>query len=79
MDIPIDAEGRIDFLPTTTKAGDYVQLRAEMDAVIALSACPQDIIPINSGIITAGAWRKRNTLEAGSMTRGPSTLVRNRS
>jgi len=30
-----------------SKPGDYVVLRAEMDAVIAFSACPQDILPIN--------------------------------
>ena len=27
--------------------GGYVRLRAEMDLVIAFSACPQDILPIN--------------------------------
>jgi uncharacterized protein YcgI (DUF1989 family) len=27
--------------------GGYVRLRAEMDIVIAFSACPQDILPIN--------------------------------
>ena len=27
--------------------GSYVRLRAEMDLVIAFSACPQDILPIN--------------------------------
>jgi uncharacterized protein YcgI (DUF1989 family) len=51
MDIPILEDDRIDFLPTATKAGDYVQMRAELDAVIALSSCPQDILPINSGVI----------------------------
>jgi uncharacterized protein len=27
--------------------GSYVVFRAEMDLVVALSACPQDILPIN--------------------------------
>ena len=27
--------------------GGYVRLRVEMDLVIAFSACPQDILPIN--------------------------------
>ena len=30
-----------------SKAGDYVVLRAEMDCIVALSACPQDLVPIN--------------------------------
>jgi hypothetical protein len=30
-----------------SKPGDYVVLRAEMDVVMAFSACPQDILPIN--------------------------------
>ena len=30
-----------------TKPGDHVVFRAEMDLVIAFSACPQDILPIN--------------------------------
>jgi len=29
------------------KPGDYVVLRAEIDCVVAMSACPQDILPIN--------------------------------
>ena len=29
-----------------TKPGDYVALRAEMDAIIVLSACPHDVLPV---------------------------------
>ncbi len=47
MNIPIQADGSISFEPTVSKAGDYVSFRAEMDIVIAFSACPQDIVPIN--------------------------------
>jgi len=32
--------------------GSYVVLRAEMDLVVAFSACPQDILPIN-GVMRA--------------------------
>jgi uncharacterized protein len=32
--------------PTVTKAGDYIVLRAEMDCIVAFSACPQDIVKI---------------------------------
>ena len=31
-----------------SKKGDYVDLKALMNLVICLSACPQDILPINS-------------------------------
>lgn len=53
MDIPVQMtspnqeDGTIDFQPARTKPGDYVQMRAEMDCYIVVSACPQDIIVIN--------------------------------
>ena len=47
MNIPIKADGSIGWLPTVSKAGDHVTFKAHMDCVFALSACPQDIIPIN--------------------------------
>ncbi|MDH5513239.1 MAG: aminomethyltransferase, partial [Gammaproteobacteria bacterium] len=39
--------GAIDYMPPVSKPGDYVVFRAEMDAVIAFSACPQDMVPVN--------------------------------
>ncbi|MBT4890927.1 MAG: urea carboxylase-associated family protein [Rhodospirillales bacterium] len=33
-------EGRIDYLPTVTKPGDYAVFRAEMDCIAVISACP---------------------------------------
>ena len=47
MNIPVGADGNVSFEPPVSKPGDYVILRAEMDLVIAFSACPQDIVPIN--------------------------------
>jgi uncharacterized protein YcgI (DUF1989 family) len=47
MNIPVHADGRVSFEPPVCKAGDYLVLGAEMDCVIAFSACPQDIVPIN--------------------------------
>ena len=49
MNIPVDAKGAIGWCEPVSKPGDYVVLRAEMDVVVAMSACPQDILPINSG------------------------------
>ena len=48
MNIPFDAEGRIQWLPTASRPGDYVEFIAEMDCLVVMSACPQDIIAINS-------------------------------
>ena len=45
--IPVRADNAIDFLPPVSTPGSYVTLRAEMDCIIAFSACPQDMIPIN--------------------------------
>ncbi len=47
MNIPWDLQGGLSFDPPDNKPGDYVVLRAVMDCVVAMSACPQDILPIN--------------------------------
>jgi uncharacterized protein YcgI (DUF1989 family) len=47
MNIPWTAGGALSFEPPVSTPGSYIVLRAEMDLVIAFSACPQDILPIN--------------------------------
>ncbi|WP_149537697.1 DUF1989 domain-containing protein [Siccirubricoccus phaeus] len=47
MNIPWTPSGGLSFDPPTTKPGDYVTLRAELDCIVAMSCCPQDILPIN--------------------------------
>jgi uncharacterized protein len=42
-------DGALAFLPSPAQAGDYVTLRAEADVTVVLSACPQDMNPINAG------------------------------
>ncbi len=49
MNIPVSPAGKISWCEPVSKPGDYVVLRAEMDVVVAMSACPQDILPINGG------------------------------
>lgn len=40
MNVRVDAEtGRVDVLPPVTKAGDHVKFVAEMDLLVALTAC----------------------------------------
>jgi len=48
MNIPWQQDGSLSFDPALSKPGDYVTFRAELDCVCAMSACPQDILDINS-------------------------------
>jgi uncharacterized protein len=49
MNIPVGEDGALGWEPAPTRAGDGVTLRAEMDCLVVVSACPQDIVPINGG------------------------------
>jgi uncharacterized protein len=59
MNIPWTGGGELSFDPPTTRPGDHVVLRAELDVVVAMSACPQDILPINgtTGTTTEAHFR----------------------
>ncbi len=43
MHVPCDADGQLRFLPTASRPGDYITLRARIDVLVVLSACPMDI------------------------------------
>jgi uncharacterized protein YcgI (DUF1989 family) len=47
MNIPVRPDGALGWETAPTNAGDSVTLRVEMDALVVVSACPQDIVPIN--------------------------------
>jgi uncharacterized protein YcgI (DUF1989 family) len=49
MNTPVRQDGSIAWLPTPTLPGDHVVLRAELDIVLVVSSCPQDIVGINGG------------------------------
>jgi uncharacterized protein len=55
MNIPVIDGNRIEVLPPVSTPGSYVTLRAEMDCVVAFSACPQDMVPINGAAMTPTA------------------------
>lgn len=59
MNTPPDADGRISWLPPVSKAGDRVVFEALEDVVCAMSACPQDLLPVNGAdcVPTALAFR----------------------
>ena len=44
-----DKTGGLRVDPPTAKKGDYMELRAEMDILCAISACPDDHSPCNNG------------------------------
>ncbi len=47
MNTPYKVDGTLDWLSTVSKAGDYVLFQAEMECVVVMSACPQDLVPVN--------------------------------
>jgi uncharacterized protein YcgI (DUF1989 family) len=51
MNIPWKSGGELSFDPPVTRPGDSITFEAQLDALVAFSACPQDILPING---TAG-------------------------
>ncbi|MBI3979270.1 MAG: urea carboxylase-associated family protein [Chloroflexi bacterium] len=51
-DAPVLPDGTMVLQDSPSRPGDYVILRAEMDVLCALSACPYDYLPCNGGTIT---------------------------
>lgn len=47
MNVAVSPEAEIIRAAPRSKPGDSITLRAEMDAIVVLSACPQDVTPIN--------------------------------
>jgi hypothetical protein len=55
MNIPVIDGNAIDVLPPISTPGSHVTLRAEIDCIVAFSACPQDMVPINGAAMTPTA------------------------
>ncbi|MET7336380.1 urea carboxylase-associated family protein [Nonomuraea sp. NPDC005650] len=49
MRIPVEDDGRLRWLPATSRPGDAITFLAETDCVVVVSACPQDLVDINGG------------------------------
>jgi urea carboxylase-associated protein 1 len=47
MNVPVDADGAMAIVDGLSKAGDHVDLRAEMDVLAVISNCPQTRNPCN--------------------------------
>jgi hypothetical protein len=52
MNNAINHRGGLDIRAPTSEAGQYVVLRAEVDLIICMSSCPEDIDPVNGGVPT---------------------------
>jgi uncharacterized protein len=52
MNIPIVDGGRVEVRPPVSTPGSHVGLRGEIDCLIAFSACPQDLLPVNGVAMT---------------------------
>ena len=52
MTVPVAADGRLELEPSRAAPGDHVILQALLDVVVVLSACPQDMVPINGVELT---------------------------
>jgi uncharacterized protein len=47
MNVPWTPDGSLRFEPPVSRPGDLVRFRIETDLVVVMSACPQDLTPVN--------------------------------
>jgi uncharacterized protein len=47
MNVPWSPDGSLRFEEPQSRPGDLVRLRAETDLIVIMSACPQDMVPVN--------------------------------
>lgn len=47
MNIPVEKDGSIRWQPPVSEKGDFVRFEALVDCVAVMSACPQDLTPVN--------------------------------
>ncbi len=52
MNTRIHPDGGFEIVEPVSKAGDYIELLAEMDALCVLSTCPNELGPTNGGKVT---------------------------
>lgn len=47
MSVPVASDGSLSFAEPVCEAGQSCTLRAETDLILVMSACPQDVTPVN--------------------------------
>ncbi len=58
MNVPWDSHGKLENKVPASKPGDYITLRADMDAIIVFSCCP-NVRPSLCYLLAALIWRRR--------------------
>ena len=53
MNVPVQPDGKLTVEVPLSRAGDYVALRAEMDLILGVAACPADLSACNNWNPTA--------------------------
>lgn len=76
--VSISADGRLEIVPPEVRAGEAITLRAEMDVIVVVSACPMDIVPTNGSdlkpkaLMVIGPWlAETNDGAAGDVQTNP--------
>lgn len=59
MNVPVQPDGATSFQPPVARPGDRMTLRAEVDVIAAMSACPQDLSAVNGADQTPGILQFR--------------------
>lgn len=54
MNVPVGVDGSTRFEPPVSNAGDRISMRAETDIIAVMSACPQDLTPVNGAGLPSG-------------------------
>lgn len=52
MNVAYREDGVMEVLAPVSKPGQYIAFRAEMDCFVAVSSCPQDLLPVNGADCT---------------------------
>ena len=47
MNVPWTQDGSLRFEPPVSRPGDLIRFRVETDLIVVMSACPQDLTPVN--------------------------------
>lgn len=47
MNVPVGSDGNLSFSPPVSNPGSYVTVAADADLILVVSACPQDLLPVN--------------------------------
>lgn len=57
MNCPVGPNGEWEIVPPISKAGDFIEFVAEMDVLVVMSNCPQDLNPCNDGRLKPLGWK----------------------